>query len=178
MGLQEIGHGCIAIFVLCAVLAFVEATMFPGERDFHFEADIAFPQRPDTVSNATLLIVSCALPLFAVVISLAAFGGLEVAAQRGMSLGATIVLVELLTNIGKNTASRPRPDFLDRCFPHGSGLDHLPHPSVSVHGIPQSYRPSVCVGDPNVVAEGLKSWPSGHASLSAAGMTWLALFVG
>ncbi|KAH7097035.1 hypothetical protein BKA62DRAFT_774673 [Auriculariales sp. MPI-PUGE-AT-0066] len=55
-----------------------------------------------------------------------------------------------VTNIIKVLVGRPRPDMLDRCKP---------------------------IADMKRLNEGFRSFPSGHSSLSATGMTVLALFL-
>lgn len=68
--------------------------------------------------------------------------------------------------------SRPRPSFLERCWP-----DWRSDPSVikfrdggdEVGGYP------LCYGHAGQVEEGLKSFPSGHSSWTAAGLGFLSL---
>ncbi|KAL0235676.1 hypothetical protein GEMRC1_002258 [Eukaryota sp. GEM-RC1] len=55
--------------------------------------------------------------------------------------GLYIVLLSIL----KNVTGRLRPDFVARCKPDDLG---------------------VCTGDPDVVAEGRVSWPSGHSAMA------------
>ncbi|UYI26606.1 phosphatidic acid phosphatase-like protein [Encephalitozoon cuniculi] len=55
----------------------------------------------------------------------------------------------------KNLAGRLRPDFLSRCNPVAGK----------------------CTGNPLVVLDGRKSFPSGHTSIAACGFMFLALFI-
>lgn len=176
--LQYCLHAIVVVAAYLAVLGCNQVLFHPGDRDFFFDNDIAYPRRTSTVSNTMLMVVGFIGPFGILWLGVLVFGGVELAIQRSLSLATTIVITETLTSIGKGTASRPRPDFLSRCFPDGAGLDSLPHPPVDEHGLPLSFVPSDCSGDKTVVTEGLKSWPSGHASISTAGMVWLAILLG
>ncbi|KAI9141869.1 phosphatidic acid phosphatase type 2/haloperoxidase [Paraphysoderma sedebokerense] len=68
----------------------------------------------------------------------------------------------LVTQIIKVTSGKLRPDFLDRCKPQ------LP--------LPPSTSDLICTGDPTVVKDGRKSFPSGHASLAFAGLSFLSFY--
>jgi diacylglycerol diphosphate phosphatase/phosphatidate phosphatase len=82
--------------------------------------------------------------------SLVAFLGLFLA------LGITLEI----TTITKLVVGRLRPDFLARCK-----ID----PSISAY--------NVCRGSAHKIREGRKSFPSGHASMSFAGLGYAALFL-
>jgi diacylglycerol diphosphate phosphatase/phosphatidate phosphatase len=78
----------------------------------------------------------------------------------------SVLLTALITDIIKNFVGRPRPDLLDRCSPQsGTPTDEL----VTI---------SVCMEtEPHKLHDGFRSFPSGHSSVSFAGLGWLALFL-
>ncbi|CAI7864073.1 unnamed protein product, partial [Closterium sp. NIES-53] len=70
----------------------------------------------------------------------------------------------LITDALKVSVGRPRPDFFIRCFPSGV-------PVYSSNGN------ALCNGNPSIVSEGRRSFPSGHASVSFSGLAYLSLFL-
>lgn len=81
----------------------------------------------------------------------------------GLALAAAITF----TNTFKNLVGRPRPDFLDRCQPLPGATNPTPF-TLS--------NSSVCT-QTIYLADGYRSWPSGHSSTSWSGLGFLALFM-
>ncbi|CAK9324968.1 unnamed protein product [Citrullus colocynthis] len=111
------------------------------------------------------------VPLYAVVLPIAIFLLVYMRKRDAYDLHDAIlgilfsVLVTgVLTETTKNAVGWPRPDFFWRCFPDGNEVyDRLGN--------------VVCHGKKSFVLDGYKSFPSGHASWSFAGLGFLSLYL-
>ncbi|KAF9971740.1 hypothetical protein BGZ73_005229 [Actinomortierella ambigua] len=92
----------------------------------------------------------------------------------GILLTQAIVL--MITDSVKIAVGRPRPDFLDRCLnlydlaTGGSPLDILSDPTNRLSDI------SICTRV-ELLRDGFKSFPSGHASFSFGGLGFFSLYL-
>lgn len=80
-----------------------------------------------------------------------------------LSLSLSFVITQAL----KNACGKPRPDIIDRCKPRET---HDPYP----FGL-SNY--TICTGDPALLKDGFRSWPSGHSSSAFGGLFYLSLWV-
>ncbi|KAL5050788.1 hypothetical protein BDW71DRAFT_106742 [Aspergillus fruticulosus] len=85
----------------------------------------------------------------------------------GLILSQALCFV--ITQALKNACGKPRPDIIDRCQPRAGSADPKPY------GLSDS---SICTGDPHLLKDGFRSWPSGHSSSSFAGLFYLSLWLG
>lgn len=83
----------------------------------------------------------------------------------GLVLSQALAFV--ITQSLKTACGKPRPDVIDRCKPN---VTHDPTP----FGL-SNY--TICQGDPAIIKDGFRSWPSGHSSSSFAGLFYLSLWV-
>ncbi|EIT75324.1 hypothetical protein AO1008_09073 [Aspergillus oryzae 100-8] len=60
-------------------------------------------------------------------------------------------LAFLITQVLKNACGKPRPDIIDRCQPRPGSED--PFRGLSNY--------TICTGDPAIIKDGFRSWPSG-----------------
>lgn len=73
----------------------------------------------------------------------------------------------VFTDILKNWIARPRPDFLARCAPV-KGTDPYELVGIEVCSAPYGQR---------ILTDGMRSTPSGHASISFSGLLYLTLWL-
>lgn len=76
-------------------------------------------------------------------------------------------LAFVLTQVLKNACGKPRPDVIDRCQPSQT---QDPYP----FGL-SNY--TICTGDPVLIKDGFRSWPSGHSSSAFAGLFYLSVWL-
>jgi len=87
-------------------------------------------------------------------------------ATLGAILG--LALTGAVTQVVKLTVGRPRPDILDRCQPP-AGLSDPPY---------QLSNSTICTQtNVAIMRDGFRSFPSGHSSLSFAGLGFLAFYL-
>uniref|UniRef100_A0ACD5VJW6 Uncharacterized protein n=1 Tax=Avena sativa TaxID=4498 RepID=A0ACD5VJW6_AVESA len=77
----------------------------------------------------------------------------------------SMAITAVLTDAIKDGVGRPRPDFFWRCFPDG-----VPAYDNFTTGV-------LCHGKASDIKEGHKSFPSGHTSLSFAGLGFLSWYL-
>lgn len=79
-------------------------------------------------------------------------------------------LTVTITTLIKVTVGRPRPDLIDRCQPIPGSVNRTPYGLVT---------DAICTVSPDnhTLRDGFRSFPSGHASTSFAGFTYLALYL-
>uniref|UniRef100_A0A672SET1 Phospholipid phosphatase 5-like n=1 Tax=Sinocyclocheilus grahami TaxID=75366 RepID=A0A672SET1_SINGR len=111
------------------------------------------PVKKDRVPTRFMFSIALFTPLLVIFLfALLKKGG------KGDMKEASLVLFPVKLNFC--LPARPRPDFFYRCFPDGQMNPEL-------H----------CSGDPDVVMEGRKSFPSGHSSFAFAGLGFTALYL-
>ncbi|PSS13442.1 Lipid phosphate phosphatase [Actinidia chinensis var. chinensis] len=130
----------------------------------HMMTDLKYPLKDNTVPVWAVPMYAVLLPI--VIFVLFYFRRRDVYDLHHSILGLlfAVLITGVLTDAIKNAVGRPRPDFFWRCFP--DGIDNY-----------DKWGNVICHGKDSVIKEGHKSFPSGHASWSFAGLGFLSLYL-
>ncbi|XP_057509742.1 lipid phosphate phosphatase 2-like [Actinidia eriantha] len=130
----------------------------------HMMTDLKYPLKDNTVPVWAVPMYAVLLPI--VIFLLFYFRRRDVYDLHHSILGLlfAVLITGVLTDAIKNAVGRPRPDFFWRCFP--DGIDNY-----------DKWGNVICHGKASVIKEGHKSFPSGHASWSFAGLGFLSLYL-
>ncbi|RUS18341.1 phosphatidic acid phosphatase type 2/haloperoxidase [Endogone sp. FLAS-F59071] len=123
----------------------------------------------ERVPTYLLVIISSIIPLVIITfISLGIRRSLFDLHNGILGLLLSLSLTIMVTEVVKISIGMPRPDFIDRCRPYPGAVD-------PPYGLSNG---SVCTQtDKAMMTDGFKSFPSGHSSMSFAGLTYLSLFL-
>lgn len=125
----------------------------------------------DTVSTGALVAMGLVMPLFLLV-------GYEFIVLKRRKEDMNVLAVSVLfflsgwfatlvvTDVVKLMAGRLRPDFIARCEPDYTQWNITETPFITG---------DICTGDIEEIREGRLSFPSGHSSMSAYGLLYMAM---
>nr|CAB3477858.1 unnamed protein product [Digitaria exilis] len=127
--------------------------------------DLRYPLKSNTVPIWTVPVVAVIVPM--VIFTIVYIRRRNVYDLHHAILGILFaaLITGVLTDAIKDAVGRPRPDFFWRCFPDGKAV----YDKITT-GV-------ICHGDPSVIKEGYKSFPSGHSSWSFAGLGFLSWYL-
>lgn len=96
-----------------------------------------------------------------------------------LGLALAIISAMFFTQGMKNLFGKPRPDLLDRCRPDiDNAREHIAGGWRQENALGLLYYASICMqSDSGKLDDGFRSYPSGHSSGGAAGLTYLSLFL-
>ncbi|ELR02898.1 hypothetical protein GMDG_01120 [Pseudogymnoascus destructans 20631-21] len=186
------------IIIGAAAIGVALGTISPNKRPISLSnPELSYPNNPDTVTVAVVIIVSLAAPAAIILLtSLLLVPGPSVpkSVPKGLiwrrklwewftgwlGLGMSCASSWLITSGLKNLVGKPRPDVIARCMPDLSQIA-----KYAVAGIPAVkgttvtlVHAGICTNpDPDLLDDGWRSWPSGHSSFAASGLVYLSLFL-
>ncbi|KAF8459074.1 phosphatidic acid phosphatase type 2/haloperoxidase [Terfezia claveryi] len=176
-----------------AIVAFAFGKLTPNLRPFSIDdSTISYPYQEHTKIPAWLLaVLSTIVP--GVFIALSVFllpqsraGKLKIRLWQlntaWLGLGVALAAAMLVTNGMKNLAGKHRPDLISRCAPDpkrlASGNLSVVNRYLFDVGICTSWDGVSEAGlGRDELLDGFRSWISGHASISYAGLTYLTIFL-
>ncbi|PWY83230.1 acid phosphatase/Vanadium-dependent haloperoxidase [Aspergillus sclerotioniger CBS 115572] len=164
-----------------ALIGYAFSTVTPNHIPFSLtDANISLPHREkDTVSTGVLVVVSLIAP--AVIIAFVAVVGKLWEWNVGwMGLGIAVAGTYIATQGLKDLYGKPRPDLLERCDPDIAAVEEFAVGGLGLRldGAPVMVTWEICRNRAEeLTMDGFASFPSGHSSMSFAGLTYLALWL-
>ncbi|XP_022337146.2 phospholipid phosphatase 5-like [Crassostrea virginica] len=119
-----------------------------------------FPRTPSIYPGHILWMTVFTVPLTAVIVFFVLRRDQKDAKQALLCASLSVFLTGSVTNFIKLGVGRPRPDFLERCFPDGNIHDDMN-----------------CTGIAKEIIQGYKSFPSGHSSFAFSSLGFVALYI-
>ncbi|VUC36163.1 unnamed protein product [Clonostachys rosea] len=186
------------VLVILALVALAFEFIQPNKRPFSLnDPNISFPfTEHETVPTWLLVVLSIILPLAVVaIVALLFVPGATVPKGTPQSLvwrrklwefhvgwlGLALALISawFFTQGMKNMFGKPRPDLLARCIPDLDNMEKYVVGGFSGEDpLGRLYSAAICQQtSKSILRDGFRSFPSGHSSLSAAGLVYLSLFL-
>ncbi|KAJ1284674.1 hypothetical protein BS78_03G223200 [Paspalum vaginatum] len=128
-------------------------------------ADLRYPMKSNTVPIWAVPIIAVIGPMIVFVVIYIRRKNVYDLHHAILGVLFAVLITGVLTDAIKDAVGRPRPDFFWRCFPDGKAV----YDNITT-GV-------LCHGDPGVIKEGHKSFPSGHTSWSFAGLGFLSWYL-
>jgi len=161
------GEIIVRVVLLCSFL--VTEELQPFHRVIHKEEFwlLDNPRTPSYYPTWMLISSASVVPFVTIYILSFCRGDKEGAVKAWLAFSFSGLFTGFVTNVVKNVVGRPRPDFMNRCFPDG-----IPESPFADDG-----RTLLCIGDPDVIKEGRKSFPSGHSSIMFSSIGFLSFYL-
>ncbi|EON97884.1 putative pap2 domain-containing protein [Phaeoacremonium minimum UCRPA7] len=186
------------VLIVAGVAGAILGRIDPNKRPFSLEdPDISFPYTEhETVSAPIAFVINTVGPVVIIfIIALVLVPGRTVPKGTPKSLvwkrklwelhagwlglGLSVASAWFITQGMKNLFGKPRPDLLARCQPDIANIaQYVVGGIANVSSNGQLVSAAICKNtDDSVLQDGFRSFPSGHASSSTAGLLYLSLFI-
>ncbi|KFH70072.1 hypothetical protein MVEG_04875 [Podila verticillata NRRL 6337] len=164
----------ILCIVLIAVFLYLDS-VDPFHREFSVQnSAIMYSYRlKDSVPTWALIVISVGGPVVLILLVGLGIRRSPYDVHNGvLGLLVSVLLTTMFTQVIKVTVGKQRPDFLARCIPMLNEVKITQDVPLSLWTI------DVCTQtDKSILQDGMRSFPSGHASTAFAGLFYLSLWM-
>ncbi|XP_007044212.2 PREDICTED: lipid phosphate phosphatase 2 isoform X3 [Theobroma cacao] len=156
-------------WLILMLLVVIEVVLFIIHPFYRFVGkdmmtDLKYPMKQNTVPVWAVPMYSVLLPICVFLVVYHRRRDVYDLHHSVLGLLFAVLITAIVTDAIKVAVGRPRPDFFWRCFPDGK--DNY-----------DQWGNVICHGNKADIKEGHKSFPSGHASWSFAGLGYLSLYL-